>query len=270
MNESICCFITSKSDNSTIKAVRFVYETQCLSLTQPFIHPIYVVHIVTSGTATMRMENDRYKLKRGDIFFGFPAYPYYLEDCHNFEYIYISFMGSGVTSLLSKSDVSPTKPYYSGYEHLCPMYESSIRRIDKTNSSMLTEAVLYYTLSFFTGTDAEDDMQKSSGCIFQTIVDYVDHHFRENDISLGRLADIFSYTEKYLSSLFKRNMKIGFASYLNRLRIQYANQLMQTGAMTISEIAISCGYRDYSYFSRVFKKYTGKTPLQSIKYMDKK
>jgi hypothetical protein len=44
----------------------------------------------------------------------------------------------------------------------------------------------------------------------------------------------------------------------------------QTGAMSISEIATACGYRDYSYFARVFKRSTGKTPLQSINYMNVK
>ena len=267
MNESICCFITSKNDSTAIKAVRFVYETECTSLPQPFVHPIYVVHIVTAGKGVLSAGGKKYPLERGDIFFAFPAYPYYLEDCQGLEYVYISFMGGDVQALLSRCSVSPLSPHFNGYESLCNMYEDSIRKINKLNASLLTEAVLYYTLSLFTE-GAKDDLQKGSANHFEAIVGYVDLHFRESDMSLGRLAAKFSYTEKYLSSLFKRHMKIGFTSYLNNLRIQYANQLMQTGAMSISEIAVACGYRDYSYFARVFKRSTGKTPLQSIKYMD--
>ena len=51
MSESICRFLSAKSEDSTIQAVRFVYETECRSLTQPFMHPIYVFHIVTKGSA---------------------------------------------------------------------------------------------------------------------------------------------------------------------------------------------------------------------------
>ena len=65
-------------------------------------------------------------------------------------------------------------------------------------------------------------------------------------------------------------MKIGFVSYLNNLRIQYANELMEQKQLTISEIAVAAGYSDYSYFARVFKRVTGKTPTQGIEYIHEK
>ena len=49
MSESICRFMTAKNEDTSIQVVRFVYETECLSLKQPFMHPIYVFHIVTKG-----------------------------------------------------------------------------------------------------------------------------------------------------------------------------------------------------------------------------
>ncbi|MBE6674716.1 MAG: AraC family transcriptional regulator [Ruminococcaceae bacterium] len=269
MSESICRFMSAKNEDSTIQAVRFVYETECHSLTQPFLHPIYVFHIVTKGTAVFRIGNSKYSLKRGDAFFAFPAFPYYLDADDEFEYIYISFMGNGATSLLPKCNITPENPYYADFGFLCTMFENAIRRITPSNSNLLAEAVLYYALSFFDSGEGEyeNDEQKNSSNIFQNIVDYVDYHYRESDISLGRLANVFSYTEKYLSSLFKKNMQIGFISYLNNLRIQYACELIQNGNMNMSEIAVACGYSDYSYFSKVFKKITGHSPTDGLKYL---
>lgn len=269
MSKSICRFMSAKNEDSTIQAVRFVYETECLTLRQPFLHPIYVFHIVTKGSAAFLIGNNKYSLKRGDIFFAFPAFPYYLDADDEFEYIYISFMGNGATSRLSKCNITPESPYYSDYGFLCTMFENAIRRITPSNSNLLTEAVLYYALSFFGSRDreAETDEQKNSNNIFQNIVDYVDYHYRESDISLGRLANVFSYTEKYLSSLFKKNMQIGFISYLNNLRIQYACELIQNSNMNMSEISTACGYSDYSYFSKVFKKITGHSPTDGLKYL---
>ena len=271
MSKSICRFMSAKNEDSTIQAVRFVYETECLSLTQPFLHPIYVFHIVTKGTAVFKIGSNKYPLKRGDVFFAFPAYPYYLDADDEFEYIYVSFMGNGATSRLLKCNITPEKPCYEDFGFLCTMFENAIRRITPFNSNLLTESVLYYALSFF-GNDeceSETDDQKNSNSVFQSIVDYVDYHYRESDISLGRVANVFSYTEKYLSSLFKRKMQIGFTSYLNNLRIQYACELIQKGSISMAEIAVVCGYSDYSYFSKVFKKITGHSPTDGLKYLNR-
>ena len=70
-----------------------------------------------------------------------------------------------------------------------------------------------------------------------------------------------------MQRLFKKNMQIGFISYLNNLRIQYACELIQNGNMNLSEISIACGYSDYSYFSKVFKKITGHSPTDGLKYL---
>ena len=263
MSESICKFMPQKNEDATIKAVRFVYETECKTLLQPFYHPIYVFHIVTQGTATLKILEKSYELKRGDVFFAFPASFYYLDPSDDFEYIYISFMGSGATSFLSRCTITPENPCFPDFSFLCTMFENSIRRITQSNSNMLTEAVLFYALSFF---DTKNDGGEEVGAqtIFEAIINYVDHHFRESDLSLKRLTDVFSYTEKYLSSLFKKNMQTGFVSYLNNLRIQYACELIGEGKMSIGEIASASGFSDYSYFSRVFKKITGKTPTEEI------
>jgi len=270
MSESICCFMPAKNEDAAIKTVRFVYETECQKLSQPFVNPIYVLHLVTSGSAVLRMYDREYQLKRGDIFFAFPAYLYYLDASDDFEYIYISFMGSGAAAVLARCNVTVENPVYSGFSFLTSMYESSIRRITAKNANMLTEGVLYYTLSFLDKEESEEEQKKNADNLFEAIVNYVDHHYRESDMSLSRLARTFSYTEKYMSSLFKKHMQIGFISYLNNLRVQYANELIEKGEYSISEISSACGYSDYSYFSKVFKKSTGKTPSECMRFLDKK
>ena len=55
MSESICRFLPAKNEEAAIKAVGFVYETEFSNLTQPFVNPIYVFHIVTKGSAVLRI-----------------------------------------------------------------------------------------------------------------------------------------------------------------------------------------------------------------------
>jgi AraC-like DNA-binding protein len=97
------------------------------------------------------------------------------------------------------------------------------------------------------------------------MLSYVENHFTDADISLRKLADIFSYTEKYLSHLFKKNMGVNFNAYLTKMRIEYAVKCIAGGMRSIAEIAELCGYYDALYFSKVFKRVMGETPLAYMK-----
>ena len=55
MSDSICRFLPEGREEGAIRVVRFVYETELFRLTQPLVYPIYVLHIVTRGRATLRI-----------------------------------------------------------------------------------------------------------------------------------------------------------------------------------------------------------------------
>ena len=55
MSDSICCFLPVKNEEAAVKTVRFVYETEFSKLVQPFVSPIYVVYIVTQGSAVLHI-----------------------------------------------------------------------------------------------------------------------------------------------------------------------------------------------------------------------
>lgn len=266
MSNSICKFLPAKHRNADVKAVRFIYETEIASLQQPFIYPVYLVAIVTRGNARLSVcDREEIPIERGSVFFAFPALHFELRSfSFDFEYIYISFMGSGVPELLSRFEVEPDNCVFKTPLELCEIYESSVRRINLKNANVLAEGVLLYTLSFISGDEGENVLKKSHETVFSAIVDYLEKHYREPGISLKRIASIFSYTDKYLSALFKRNMHIGFNTYLNNLRIAYANELIASGISSVADIASAAGFRDPLYFSKIYRKKTGKTPTESI------
>lgn len=264
MSHSICRFMPPKDYGGNIKTVRFVLETDFCKLAQPFIHPVYLVHIVTRGQGTMTLIDKQYNLKEGTLFFAFPGCPFEIDAADDFEYMYVSFMGTGATVLMNHLNISLDTPVYHGYSELIGFWKESIKRINQLNSNVLSESVLLYTLSFINSA-ANTALKANSENTLSTIVDYVNTHYRDADISLKKIAYVFSYTEKYLSSLFKKQMRVGFNTYLGDLRIQYAQELIEKGEKSVSRIASECGYSDAMYFSKVFKKRTGKTPSEYIK-----
>jgi len=62
------------------------------------------------------------------------------------------------------------------------------------------------------------------------------------------------------SRLFKKAYGVTFQEMLQQLRIQEATRLLENPDLQILDVALTVGYRDHSYFCRVFKKYLGITP----------
>lgn len=93
----------------------------------------------------------------------------------------------------------------------------------------------------------------------ERMLSYISRNYQE-DLKLENLAAEFNFNYSYLSAYFNQQMKEGFSDYLNRLRIEKACRLLKEDRMPISQISSAVGYSEHSYFCRVFKKMTGKTP----------
>ncbi|MDQ8738001.1 helix-turn-helix domain-containing protein [Paenibacillus sp. LHD-38] len=93
------------------------------------------------------------------------------------------------------------------------------------------------------------------------ILTYIHHHFNQ-EISIQSLSEKFYLSPTYLSQLFKKEVGENFVEYLSRQRIQYACKLLAETDMTVSQIGEKCGFNDYFYFTRIFKRLNGMTPTQ--------
>lgn len=91
------------------------------------------------------------------------------------------------------------------------------------------------------------------------LLEYIQEHYAE-PLNLSEMAKHFHFNPSYLSSYFTTHNKEGFNEYLNRIRIEKAEELLRAGQVSISEISNLVGYSDHSYFCKVFKKFTGLSP----------
>ena len=179
--------------------------------------------------------------------------------------MYISFCGEGAGELLQHCGIRKENFVFSGFDRLIEFWQNCIRRINHVNANMLTESVLYYTLSFFHPDETRFLPPDRNTHVFDSILTYIDNNFSDPDLSLRKIADIFSYTEKYLSHLFKKNQGENFNAYLTRHRLAHAVECMDKGMVGLGEIASAAGYYDPLYFSKVFKKTYGMTPRLYIR-----
>ena len=93
------------------------------------------------------------------------------------------------------------------------------------------------------------------------VLDYLEEHFADSEISQQQLADYFQISVYTLSKMFNNQIGIGFSEYLNSKRIEYAKELLSTTDIPVKNIAIMIGIPNDNYFSKTFKKYTGFSPI---------
>ena len=90
---------------------------------------------------------------------------------------------------------------------------------------------------------------------------YIQNNFSRK-LSLEEIAEASGLSAPYFSTIFREEMGENLSCYLNRLRVEKACRLLAETDMMIFKIAISCGIEDQSWFSKIFKIYTGMNPGQ--------
>jgi len=90
------------------------------------------------------------------------------------------------------------------------------------------------------------------------VKNYIDMHY-SRPLDREELAEIVGLTPQYLSTIFKAEYGISVHAYLTSVRIKRAKELLEAG-FSVKETALSLGYPDPNYFSRMFRAQVGCPP----------
>lgn len=103
-------------------------------------------------------------------------------------------------------------------------------------------------------------MKNYSPIVQKTII------FIESDISanltLNTLAKMHNVSSGYLSTVFKKETGKNITEYIRDKRMKHAEHLLSSTHLQIQTVALHCGIMDVQYFSKLFKKHSGKTPKE--------
>lgn len=92
-------------------------------------------------------------------------------------------------------------------------------------------------------------------------IEYVETHY-SRELVIKDVANYLSISDSYLGKLFKTEINTTFVEFVTRTRIYKSVELLKNKNMPIYEIAERVGYKDYRYYSMIFKKWTGLTPKE--------
>ncbi|WP_234118111.1 response regulator transcription factor [Clostridium hydrogenum] len=104
------------------------------------------------------------------------------------------------------------------------------------------------------------DEVKKSYTIIDKAKNYIHENYRE-DITRKDVAASVFLTPDYLAKMFKTKTGVAVKDYINSYRIEKAKDLLRNSDISISMAASEVGFDNFSYFSTVFKKITGVSPV---------
>lgn len=113
---------------------------------------------------------------------------------------------------------------------------------------------------FTADTDKPNAADQYSAEVLQSL-SYIQDNYGKK-ISLASVADHVGLSSGYLCRIFKDETGVSINSYINNLRMTRAGELLADKNSYIKEVAISVGFEDQLYFSRLFKRYYGITPSE--------
>jgi len=92
-----------------------------------------------------------------------------------------------------------------------------------------------------------------------TMMSFIQENYAEK-LTLEQIADAASISTRECLRCFRESIRQSPTDYLIEYRVQVAKKLLETTDLSVTEIALRCGFNSNSYFTKIFRRSCGKTP----------
>ena len=237
----------------------------------PHVHNEFEITCITKGHGIFYINNREYPIKEGDILFVPSDNIHLANKILNTPSSFFSIVFSPDCFCASTQSHIYTKyiaPVMDGRVLFVPHLDNSVswyntawelvKEIEATaaeaDNELLCQSSLMKLWHLFFSHSTEGNASPNIDSLrLKTAIDYMHTHFAEQ-ITVHDLAKLSHMSEGHFSRTFKVYMKISPVNYLIQLRIDKSINLLQKSDLSIGEIALNCGFNDFSYFCKIFRK----------------
>lgn len=237
-------------------------------------HDATEILVFLEGEVEFFCEGQTYSLKRGDVVV-IPPYAVHQAIVKNFdaykriivsvsEHLMDDFMSSSPSM---KENVVNQKMQGSyllhlhakNFQHITSSLQEIHQKIingEKNNSFSINYLFFQVLQDIFDPAGSIPNLSNKNELEprFVSILEYIESHLTEPDLSLDKVSDYFHLNKYYFSHYFTKNMNIPFYRYVSLKRLSYAVTMIKQNQISIERISLKCGFPDYSSFYRLFKK----------------
>lgn len=236
----------------------------------PGIRDHYLIHLIVSGRGSYTVNNQVYTITAGDVFISKPnqLITYSADDAEPWEYYWVGFNGSCANRLVGLLPFKENEPVHH-CQDIDAMKLLLSNVFSASGTSAKNEAVMVgYLYIFIAQLMVEASPNESRTAIngskyVMNAIKYIQFNY-SRDISIDDIAKSVGVSRSHLYRVFINNAGKSPIDYLTEYRINEACFLLKNSGLSIAEIAISVGFFDQFYFSRVFKKSKGVPPSRYL------
>ena len=259
--------------------------------TRAHIHPAIELIYVQGGEYTVSIDNDELTAKRGDLLFfrantihsiqliSESAGSYYVLKINPSLLFHIFpgrdqmkltspflFKQRGERAIFYDSDVSEGfKSIFADMIKASRLEESMFFSTERAYSALLLIEMLESMLPASTATA---DVNEKNLSLIHKCVDYINKNYA-TDISAEECADAVHMSYSYFARLFRAVMGKTFKEYLVSVRLAKAKGILLSTSISVTDVAMACGYSSLSYFIAEYKREFGKTPREERRTLTK-
>ena len=174
---------------------------------------------------------------------------------------FISVSGYAIDSEKAKKKIHRLcDDFYLDKNELLSVYDKLNHNLENINDLKVKIKPLCYMLrllQIYLG----NSKITSGNTLYDNILAYIQRNFMQQ-ITISDIANACLCSNSTVSHLFKSQSGKTVNEFITELRIKQAKNLLKTTDLSISEIAIICGFDNINYFPTTFKRYTNITPTE--------
>ncbi|MBR1918180.1 MAG: AraC family ligand binding domain-containing protein [Spirochaetales bacterium] len=229
------------------------------------IYEFYILHYVTKGTGTYKINGKTYRVGPGDAFLIYPGVPIdkFTDSDNPWEYCWVGFNGTDAQMLMSMTifSINTAVIKFDNPEIGNMIEEIYSYRGQQLYSIIKMTAKLYELLSYMVELSHKDLAHTDINDKYVSEAsDFIGKNYSNRDLTVEMIAKYVCISRSRLFRAFKDTLNRSPLRFLEETRIREASILLQTTNFSIAEIADKVGYADPLYFSKVFRRVMGKTP----------
>ncbi|CAL1521265.1 AraC family transcriptional regulator [Chitinophaga sp. MM2321] len=141
------------------------------------------------------------------------------------------------------------------------MYNTLEMGYSISNLSYANFCLYHFVASFIFPNNGFSKFPVKNDNIITQAIKYMRDNLHEQ-LSVNYLANKFNYSDSHFSNLFHKQTGISPIDYFIQMKMQKACQLLDFTDAKIKDVAISVGFQDPYYFTRIFRKFIGTSPTE--------